>query len=58
MGYIHMFITLLKLMVTGVFGKIDEGYTFWDFARFFVSSDWLGYILRKDKNVPVKFPSE
>ena len=43
---------------TGVPGKIDEGYTFWDFARFFVSSDWPQCILRKDDRALVKLPSE
>ena len=43
---------------TGVLGKIDAGYIFRDFARFFVSSDWPQCILRKDDRALVKFPSE
>ena len=39
-------------------GKIDAGYIFRDFARFFVSSDWPQCILRKDDRALVKFPSE
>ena len=47
-----------KKRSTGVPGKIDEGYKFWDFARFFFSSDWPQCILRKDGRALVKFPSE
>ena len=56
--FLELLRSLKIALATGVPGRIDEGYKFWDFARFFFSSDWPQCILRKDGRALVKFPSE